>query len=248
MCFPPDQYLICALTALTDSQRWICSLRLASQPSDSIAQCSDGCWCWWGTPPPSMGLALWHLKESWCQLVNVTVRSECEPGPFQEHSNNNNHTPGPGLYHAWLVFHSAERHGRLVKLPALFGAKPKNNHYGCPIRACGDYGMAKWLLGGIKLKYWGFLPGRIKPQGMSTPACRWQHYRRSAHQALHSEPLLLAWDRHIRMQLPCVDRHSRHALQVDVKFERMLVLIWVETHIWGSSRISLCYGKLCNRY
>lgn len=62
----------------------------------------------------------------------------------------------PGLYHAWLVFHSAEHHDCPMKLPAPLWMKPKTNHYGCPIRVIirlstgpGDYGVAKWLLWGL---------------------------------------------------------------------------------------------------
>lgn len=67
---------------------------------------------------------------------------------------SNNHTPSlllrPGLYHARLVFHSAERRDRPMKLPVLLLVKPKTNHYGCPIRVIirlstgpGDYRVAK---------------------------------------------------------------------------------------------------------
>lgn len=108
-----------------------------------------------GVPSPSLTCLVIFKSER---------RTEFAPCPVQELSpamQSNNHTPlpsllRPGLYHAWLVFHSAEPRDRPMKLPALLWVKPKTNHYGCPIRVIirlstgpGDYGVAKWLLWGL---------------------------------------------------------------------------------------------------
>lgn len=52
----------------------------------------------------------------------------------------------PGPYHAWLVFHSAERCDRPMKLPALLWVKPKTNHYGCVIRVIIRLSTRTWGL------------------------------------------------------------------------------------------------------